>query len=334
TALRPPLLRRTLAAVSACLLLYCSLVTGARAGLVASLVFLGLLVIGLSAILRKSSAPMWSSIFLGLLVLSIPFLCYFPSMRPLLGQRAELYESGFKVWLLSPIFGGGVESFGFWNDTVLRSLGFQRTYGSTHNFMLQVLSGMGIAGFLFMTYLVVRTMRICHHWLARGERLAPALIWAGLGAILAYGAFQEWWYLRGVQLNFWLAIFAPGILSERMLRSERNAKANRGKARGYILGGVAIVVIVIAGAVSFWNSKNLKERYRIFENVGHLERTDQGLRYPLLRGDGQFVLKGPDGQETIPFQCSMPKVITGMHDPRLICRYESIKPEEAVEKLP
>ncbi|MCB1166993.1 MAG: hypothetical protein KDK33_12605 [Leptospiraceae bacterium] len=101
----------------------------------------------------------------------------------ILEERAELHRSGLEIFLQFPVFGGGVESFGFYNDLILRGAGYQRIYSSTHNFLLQLGGGMGLTGILTIAF--CRSVPFAmqrKRWIGRNRanRWPPSFIFQGL----------------------------------------------------------------------------------------------------------------------------------------------------------
>lgn len=313
---------------------------GARAGFLAYSVFLVLLFLLLAKRKPGRFLP-WTVVCLtAAFLLLLPFLSYTTIGDSLLGERAELYQSGIALFLQFPIAGSGVESFGFWNDLLLRGMSYQRTFASTHNFLIQVGAGMGILGIALVSYFLYRTFRFSIDRMAGSAatgKIAPALFIAGAIAFLIYGGFQEIWYLRGVQLNWWLMITAPGIIWKESRSPEIIQSIAKSMLRRRIAGVSLVFVMLFLASVSMYRGFTLGHRYDLFENTGHLQllpgSTDIG--YALLEGDGSFLRMNAGTIEITRFNCSeADPSLTGQSDPRKICRYEKLAPSEVAQESP
>lgn len=323
---------------------YVQLVIGARAGLLSTAMFIfAFWITGLKARRSRTLLNCFAFSVIAFAVL-VPILSLFDLPGNVLGLRAELFKSGLRMIYILPIFGGGAESFGFWNDLLLRAQGFQRTYSSTHNSLLQIGVGYGIIGILAILGLYLVVFKNLIEFIVRrftnGDAPLPErIILAGMAAIIVYGCFQEWWYIRVVQLNWWLAVLGSVILYNRT-PSFTNDSANRPHllSPGRIVA-IAISVICLA-ATQFWIGYTLRHRHQLFENVGHLEpivqdESNQGdFRYPLLAGDGSYLIR--DGSAIVEehFECEPPgESLTGPPDPRIVCRYAPVRSSNVLENF-
>ncbi|TGK25568.1 O-antigen ligase family protein [Leptospira yasudae] len=122
-------------------------------------------------------------------------------------ERLSHFLAGTKLFFAKPLFGGGFESFGWYNECCLNLAGRQSPYHTTHNQFLQILSGIGVFGaavyaalwgFLFYEFFA---------WKRRGRSFAgTSLVFGSVFAVFVYSFFQEWFYLRAVYFQ-WIALF-------------------------------------------------------------------------------------------------------------------------------
>lgn len=326
---------------------------GARAGILSFLVFLAVLLL-LLAIPRHRKILAWTMVIaMTVLLLATPLIAFWSPGQSLLEERAELYRSGIQIFLQSPVFGTGVESFGFYNDLILRGAGYQRVYSSTHNFLLQLGGGMGLAGVSMMALFLFFAFRSSIQGMSNPQTagsLAPIVYFAGALAFLFYGNFQELWYLRGIQLNWWLMVFGSIIWhssqkgqceSENDAGRLRQNRASSTFARIFPRTGKAVIaggaLLFLCCAFSIYRGISLGDRWSLFENVGHLqpipESTESG--YALLQGDGSYLKKENGSLVPVEFECrESDPPLSGPPDPRRICRYESVAPENVAQELP
>lgn len=349
---------------------YVQLTVGSRAGLGAMAVFFAILLALHFSILRKPFF-LWSAVLaLALFAVAVPIMA-FADVEPInsvLGIRGELFRSAVELAGIFPLTGGGAESFGFWNDMLLRAQGYQRIYSSSHNFLLQILVGFGMVGLLatFLLYgLAFRNLirTISHEPQTSDTVLTPGIVLAGLMAVIFYGSFQEWWYIRVVHLHWWIGLLGAWLLWRQSPAVTRPSL--RPWPRRLIMAFAFLAV-----AFQTYSGFTLDERHPMFENVGHLEKTParesdaeeapnhtkQGhghehydsahshtaghsgtnaeFRYPLLVGDGSLIVEEEEEKTIKQFRCQAPEEsLTGPPDPRIICKYEPVERENVVERI-
>ncbi|MBI38534.1 MAG: hypothetical protein CMF59_02970 [Leptospiraceae bacterium] len=323
-------------------LIYLAIVIEARAGVLSVMIFL-LVLSGASVKRFRSTYIFWGSITALLMAtMLIPFLSFLDLGPKVLGARSELYQSGLQIWKSFPLTGAGVESFGFWNDMLLRGDGFQRRLSSSHNFLVQLLSGMGLLGLIYFLFLFKVMFSSLFLALRQGDQQSSgvaAWMLAGWFALISLGSFQELWYLRGVQLSWWLCLLAPGLLwpRENAAPPRFDSWASEPRLARFALVSITLVVV----ATSVYMGLTISERFLIFENVGHLERVRKdestqstAYRYPLLAGEGAFWIREAGKLRKVSFECkeSVPS-LTGAPDHRKICRYEPVPKELIIENF-
>ncbi|MBM9501341.1 O-antigen ligase family protein [Leptospira sp. 201903071] len=123
-------------------------------------------------------------------------------------ERLSHFTAGWKLFLTKPLFGGAFESYGWYNECCLSQSGKESQYHTTHNQWIQIFSGLGIFGAVIFALL----WGLLLDSIAFGKKEKNASIGANslyLGAAVAifvYSFFQEWFYLRGVYLQ-WIVLF-------------------------------------------------------------------------------------------------------------------------------
>ena len=119
--------------------------------------------------------------------------------------RLEYYKTGIEIFKRNIFLGCGIEGYGIYNVKHLVPGGKGTLYGTSHNQLLQVASGQGLAGvliYLSMIYYVL--FSLVKSLPGKKKYITPLL--SGFVGILVYSSFQEWFYLRSVQLLWWLLI--------------------------------------------------------------------------------------------------------------------------------
>lgn len=134
-------------------------------------------------------------------------------------NRAELFSRGILVGKANLFFGGGIEGYGWHNMAYLPSICGTNIHGSTHNQVLQVFSGQGIFGLIIYLLVIFFTLRNLLNAIENRQSLAIP-VFAGFIGILIYSSFQEWFYLRPVQLLWWLIPLFSGALIKNAKNSE------------------------------------------------------------------------------------------------------------------
>lgn len=119
--------------------------------------------------------------------------------------RLEYYKTGTEIFKRNIFLGCGIEGYGIYNAKHLVPAGKGTLYGTAHNQLLQVASGQGLPGvliYLSMIYYVL--FSLVKSLPGKKKYITPLL--SGFIGILLYSSFQEWFYLRNVQLLWWLLI--------------------------------------------------------------------------------------------------------------------------------
>lgn len=119
--------------------------------------------------------------------------------------RIEYFNAGIEIFKKNTFLGCGLEGFGIYNGKYLVPAGKGTIAGTAHNQLLQVASGQGLAGvlvYLSMIYYVL--FSLIKSIPGKKKYITPLL--SGFIGILVYSSFQEWFYLRSVQLLWWLLI--------------------------------------------------------------------------------------------------------------------------------
>lgn len=94
-----------------------------------------------------------SMVLIGALgILQIGFLAPF-LYKPSVSIRGEYWQAGFNMWKSEPIFGTGMDSYGllyrtFRDSSALKLPGVNTVTDASHNVFIDILSGVGIFGFL------------------------------------------------------------------------------------------------------------------------------------------------------------------------------------------
>jgi O-antigen ligase len=119
--------------------------------------------------------------------------------------RLEFFKAGIEIFKKNIFLGCGLEGYGIYNGKYLVPAGKGTIAGTAHNQLLQVASGQGLAGvlvYLSMIYYVL--FSLIKSIPGKKKYITPLL--SGFIGILVYSSFQEWFYLRSVQLLWWLLI--------------------------------------------------------------------------------------------------------------------------------
>jgi len=324
-------------ALFALVILYIGMIVGSRAGLISIALFL---MTAYSLRIEKMRKPiiMWVSVIISFAMIFLLIgIALSPYGSSILGLRAELFRGAVLLWRESPFTGGGIESFGFWNDYLLRGLGYQRQYSSSHNFYLQVASGMGAFGLATLLSLIVYSLHCTISKFCRTEGIhhPGRILFSGTIAVIVYGCFQEWWYIRIVQLNWWIMILVPILLWSN---HDREAKRSKPGSRSALLPALLLSAVFILSLL--FGIRRL-DQHLAFENVGHLEPVsakDQDdrtkWRYPLLEGDGRLPQMKDGKIIEWRFNCTSNASLSGPPDPRKICGYKYVEKSELLERLP
>lgn len=159
------------------------------------------------------------AIILGILIV-IPILLLLDDKRFKHEPRRSHFANGIAIWIENPLFGGGIEGYGWHNEYSLAVRGFKSEFGTAHNQLLQELSGKGLVGtsvYLAIIFFALKRLLI-HISLDSNRRTIP--LFAGFIGILVYSCFQEWFYLRAVGLFWWLLIMVIFLLTDEKPVSE------------------------------------------------------------------------------------------------------------------
>ncbi|MCG6168481.1 O-antigen ligase family protein [Leptospira sanjuanensis] len=187
---------------------------GARGGVLSFLAFLGMsaFVFAFFRLGNKEKIVSVFSAFLSFLFVIAGIVFPFVVIATNAGtgdvERLSHFLAGTKLFFEKPLFGGGFESFGWYNECCLNQEGRQSPYHTAHNQFLQIFSGIGVFGaavyaalwgFLFYEFLAGKR---------KGRSLAEtSLVFGSVFAVFVYSFFQEWFYLRAVYFQ-WIALFA------------------------------------------------------------------------------------------------------------------------------
>lgn len=176
------------------LLLLAVTASGSRAGILACTA--GTLALGWMHVMRHRS-------WLGHIPFALAFIFQIISptfvLRPeLLAERAVQFQTAIDIFGQFPVFGAGIESYA--SAAAAGRPIFSQTglYGSAHNQVLQILSGMGVVGGIIYAGAIIAAYRHASSpWLR-----------AGLITICIHSAFQEFWYVPAVHLCWWTLLAA------------------------------------------------------------------------------------------------------------------------------
>jgi hypothetical protein len=188
-------------------LMYILILIGARGALFAFCIslILFLILIILKRRLLNIIQYIMPIFVIGLLIL-FPLLIAYTSI----GRRVDItrithFQAGIITLLSNMLLGCGIEGYGIYNFKYLVPAGKGSLYGTTHNQLLQIASGQGLFGIIIyfsMIYYILYSL--CRSLAEKKHYILPLL--SGFIGILIYSSFQEWYYLRSVQLFWWLLI--------------------------------------------------------------------------------------------------------------------------------
>ncbi|AOP34576.1 hypothetical protein A0128_12375 [Leptospira tipperaryensis] len=157
----------------------------------------------------QKGAIRFGIVFLILCGIGFPILVIYTKLGAGDPERLSHFLGGWKLFLSKPLFGGGFESYGWYNECCLTQSGKESPYHTTHNQWIQIFSGLGIFGAFF--YALLWGFLLDSIAFAKKENKesigARALYFGSVVAIFIYSFFQEWFYLRAVYLQ-WIALFA------------------------------------------------------------------------------------------------------------------------------
>jgi hypothetical protein len=175
--------------------------------------------------------------------LLFPFLAWTEVGEYVLQERTGFFRAGLAIGLRNPFFGGGMEGFGWNNYTYLRGSSLESTLNSSHNQILQVFSGQGMMGFFNYICILLMVLWPLRNHGARDKRYLPLV--SGFVGILVYSMLQEWFYLRPVQLFWWLAVLLLMIAEKDRAFPNLLAMSRKWRwpALAVILTGTVLVAI-------------------------------------------------------------------------------------------
>ncbi len=192
------------------------LAVGARGAFVAYLAFLaiagaGLLLIRFGLHRLVLAFPLLVITGALLLQLIVPLLIVFTEQGKT-EYRYPQFAAAFNIFNMFPFFGGGTESYGYYNTVHLRAAAQAAKHGSSHNQLLQIAVGNGLAGVVFYAGLLLAfaagiRKRMMAALGQREEMIPLLLITAGMAGCLVYGSVQEWNYLRPVMVMWAVLLF-------------------------------------------------------------------------------------------------------------------------------
>lgn len=168
--------------------------SGSRAGILAA-AFGTLSLFWLHVMRHRSSVKHIPFVFSLLFLLISPLFIFRPA---LLAERAPQFQAAINLFLQYPVLGAGIESFAGAAAGSSPLFSQLSLYGTSHNQLLQVLSGMGAAGGLVYVGAFIAAYRYT----------ASPWLRAGLITISIHAAFQEFWYVPSVHLGFWTILAA------------------------------------------------------------------------------------------------------------------------------
>ncbi|EQA37480.1 O-antigen ligase [Leptospira inadai serovar Lyme str. 10] len=154
-------------------------------------------------------------------------------------ERKELFSAGILLSSYSPIFGGGMESYAWGNEHFLKGIDKGSRLHSSHNQFLQVLSGEGVFGLFFFCALwgtaIVRGIRFS----IGNKGIVHRIILSSLLGIFAYSCVQEWFFLRAIQIPFWILILS--------ITGKRRATAREFKFIVFLFCGLLVAALYLSG---------------------------------------------------------------------------------------
>lgn len=240
--------------------------------------------------------PLRTTLVLLCLALLFPFLFAkgfgFPSGGE---ERKELYSAGILLSSYSPIFGGGMESYAWGNEHFLKGIGKGTRLHSSHNQFLQVLSGEGIFGLFFFCAIwgiaIFRGIRFS----LKKKGLIHRVIISSLLGIFAYSWLQEWFFLRAIQIPFWILILS--------MIGKRRTKISEFKFIIFVFCGLLVAAIYFSGKKTtrygtFFPPDRTGESY-ILEGSGWMKISAPGKM--ILEADFPFLQEASNQKRILKF---------------------------------
>ncbi|EHJ49123.1 O-antigen polymerase [Solidesulfovibrio carbinoliphilus subsp. oakridgensis] len=165
--------------------------------------------------------------------------------------RLTVFTGGVLIGLESPLVGYGYESYA-WRYRQLMQDPESRlarampkdaeAFEATHNFFIQLFSGIGLLGVLVWTVLIGCAFRAWRFWAARGDGLARAALASAIVFHL-FGLFQEMTYVPPV----WLLMF---LLLGHGLAADNRLPGREGRGAGVRRGAAAVALWLVFALVT------------------------------------------------------------------------------------
>lgn len=210
-------------------------------------------------------------------------------------ERKELFSAGILLSSYSPIFGGGMESYAWGNEHFLKGVDKGTRLHSSHNQFLQVLSGEGIFGlFFFCALWGIAFYRGIRFSISKKGLIHRVIISSFLG-IFAYSWLQEWFFLRAIQIPFWILLLS--------MIGKRRATVREFKLFLYVFCGLLVAAVFFAGKKTsrygtFFPPDRIGESY-LLEGKGWMEISASGKI--LLEADFPFLQESANQKRILKF---------------------------------
>lgn len=171
-------------------------------------------------------------------------------------DRLIFWPVAYNIWLKSPIYGGGGDSFGwqykiYYDEKenpffIIKGPLNQGAFGTAHNMYLQNFVGRGIFGLIFLlAFIGILTYKLIYKEIKAKSSLDESIITISIiGSLLAtiiYANVQEIFYSQSVQVIFWIIVFS-GIL---LLDSHKNLYTRRVELNLWMKRSIIILVTLI-----------------------------------------------------------------------------------------
>lgn len=175
-------------------------------------------------------------------------------------SRQEYFRLALRIFAAAPFFGHGSESYGLLNNLSPYGL-LTSPYYTSHNLLLQILTGQGLVGaliFLAIVYSITRRLL--------GSNRYGFL--AGWIALIFYSLFQEWFYLRPLHLLWWLpVIFVLQLIPMHSSSREKTDTISGKQGTDAMFRKIAIVsgsLFFLAGILHIAFAAKFKSRSDLF----------------------------------------------------------------------
>uniref|UniRef100_I2PYX7 Lipid A core-O-antigen ligase-like enyme n=1 Tax=Desulfovibrio sp. U5L TaxID=596152 RepID=I2PYX7_9BACT len=165
--------------------------------------------------------------------------------------RLTVFTGGLLIGLESPLVGYGYESYAWRYRQLMRDPASRlarampkdtEAFEATHNFFIQLFSGIGLLGLLVWAVMIGCAFRAWRFWAARGDGLAGAALASAIVFHL-FGIFQEMTYVPPV----WLLMF---LLLGHGLAADGRLPGRDGGGGGVRRGGVAVALWLVFALVT------------------------------------------------------------------------------------